>query len=313
MFTLMQLCTELRAMIWDAAMPGDISETCILQLPQPATIHDAHPSELPPHHDAAQGPSPPLLVDTAFPLLMHVCRESRQHAMKRTKFRHEPAAHAMVPCRPFRPELDVLYVPDPGSPPPAPLETARHVAVGCWRPVYGSAGVVGTAISRAPTASCVFGAFPGVESISIVLPSSSSGRRPGDARSAGPALPRGRFRLEPVYLGGRSNIVASFRRVDRGADGALAVVQSIRRDVACYHSLMWRRLGAGYGGQGAFVEMEFGARYFTTWAFDEKMGVGGFLDCVQSPRGFAKSTGGGVRRQGGVTNLGGGSRVNHLL
>lgn len=53
----------------------------------------------------------PELVDTDTHPLMHVCRESRSMARRQLRFRHvRPDGTCLGACRPFRPDLDALYV-----------------------------------------------------------------------------------------------------------------------------------------------------------------------------------------------------------
>lgn len=116
---LIQLPYELRIMVWNLTMPEDVAEVCILS---PRHWHrDGRPVE-----DACLR----LVVDTGFPVAMHVCRESRALAMRQTQFRENGGmplsgsgggqgggdggggdrAPLMTPFRPFRPDLDILYM-----------------------------------------------------------------------------------------------------------------------------------------------------------------------------------------------------------
>ncbi|KAI1346149.1 hypothetical protein F5Y01DRAFT_322046 [Xylaria sp. FL0043] len=58
----------------------------------------------------SSGSSTPT-VYTGFPVPMHVNSEARAIAQKRLTFVECPRAPCMVPVRPFRPELDVLFIP----------------------------------------------------------------------------------------------------------------------------------------------------------------------------------------------------------
>jgi hypothetical protein len=53
----------------------------------------------------------PMYVDTGFPVVMHVCHESRDFVQKfgGLHFRSSPDAPCPIPCRPFRPELDTVF------------------------------------------------------------------------------------------------------------------------------------------------------------------------------------------------------------
>ncbi|KAK2041557.1 hypothetical protein LZ31DRAFT_625542 [Colletotrichum somersetense] len=98
---------EIRALLWQYALPEDEPEVCIVQ----------------PACDTLQS----LLVHTAFPVLMHVCHESRQFVLNSRlsgiNFISPEAASStagcLVPFRLFRPDLDTLFCPVAG---PAALE-----------------------------------------------------------------------------------------------------------------------------------------------------------------------------------------------
>ncbi|KAI1206470.1 uncharacterized protein F4807DRAFT_439306 [Annulohypoxylon truncatum] len=96
---------ELRIMIWELVLPDKKQEICI---PWPLQ------EEAPPDAFIRPPRSPrkflePFLVDTDFPVLMHVCRESRGFAIARTRFRHSLVAGCPVPFRAFDPDLDIMY------------------------------------------------------------------------------------------------------------------------------------------------------------------------------------------------------------
>ncbi|KAI6084440.1 hypothetical protein F4821DRAFT_170665 [Hypoxylon rubiginosum] len=130
-FNLNELPTELRYMVWHFALPDDISEVCI-PWPLEEVPKRWRPRDDPPRSTFLE----PFLVDTGFPVLMHVCRESREVAISLTRFRYSPIAGCPVPFRAFRPELDVLYVTI--CRPPAPVNVvprwgefpeAQHIAL----------------------------------------------------------------------------------------------------------------------------------------------------------------------------------------
>ncbi|KAF3019697.1 hypothetical protein E8E14_006943 [Neopestalotiopsis sp. 37M] len=298
--TFMQLPCELRAMIWDEAMPEDIPEVCILPPEEDQNEDNANlgqmddDSEDDDDDETCLDDESSLTVDTAFSVLMHICHESRTHALQRTRLRFSssPAASdgscgggIATPFRRFRPELDVLFVP-PGrtqavrGPSPRLFRRVRHVALAYWRPLCTAAPL------RPPSAACVFTAFPRVEAISIVVPSSKelpSSQRSG--RLYAP-LPARRCRLEPYYTGaaGKTNIIAAFcnNRDDGGDDD-----KGRKGD--------WRELGPRHGdalrGGGEFVDLSLAAQYFAAWAPDVSPGNerrGSFLDSLQFPEGFVQ-------------------------
>lgn len=65
--------------------------------------------------DKRERPAFPLVVDTAFPVIMHVCRESRAFVLDGAsshspiKFRLSVQAGCKVPYRHFRPSIDTLF------------------------------------------------------------------------------------------------------------------------------------------------------------------------------------------------------------
>ncbi|KAF0320191.1 hypothetical protein GQ607_012612 [Colletotrichum asianum] len=87
---------EIRAMVWKFSLPDDVPEVCVFQKP---SIY-------------ATSVFSTLVVDTAFPALVHVCRETRYFVFN-TKisgitFRYSDLAGCDTPYRPFRNELDTL-------------------------------------------------------------------------------------------------------------------------------------------------------------------------------------------------------------
>ncbi|EQB55758.1 hypothetical protein CGLO_04277 [Colletotrichum gloeosporioides Cg-14] len=87
---------EIRAMVWKFSLPDDVPEVCIFQKP---SIY-------------ATALFSTLVVDTAFPALVHVCRETRYFVFNTNisgiSFRYSDLAGCDTPYRPFRNELDTL-------------------------------------------------------------------------------------------------------------------------------------------------------------------------------------------------------------
>ncbi|KAK2605158.1 hypothetical protein N8I77_008017 [Diaporthe amygdali] len=50
-------------------------------------------------------------VIVAFPTIMHLCRESREYAKSHLSLREDTFKGIDVPCRPYRPETDIFFVP----------------------------------------------------------------------------------------------------------------------------------------------------------------------------------------------------------
>ena len=90
-------------MIWGHSLPEDVPEVCI---------------GWPTYLQGGQKLQEPYLVDTAFPVLMHICRETRQFVLSpptqyshfAPRFRFSKEAGCKVPYRHFRPELDMFYI-----------------------------------------------------------------------------------------------------------------------------------------------------------------------------------------------------------
>ncbi|KXX82581.1 Sodium/hydrogen exchanger 2 [Madurella mycetomatis] len=80
-------------------MPDDEPEVCIPQYEGLRLRHTGEPLE-------------PMVVETAFPVLMHVCRESRAFVLHHSQvcFHFSEEAGCYVPARPFRPELDTVFL-----------------------------------------------------------------------------------------------------------------------------------------------------------------------------------------------------------
>ncbi|KAJ4304092.1 hypothetical protein N0V88_001702 [Collariella sp. IMI 366227] len=97
--TLFTLPLELRLLIWDLCPPPSDE-------PEVLIIRKEHADD-----EGTLLPLRSLMVDTAFPVLIHVCHESRVFSLRHStmRFRFCPEAGCKVPCRPFRFDLDTLY------------------------------------------------------------------------------------------------------------------------------------------------------------------------------------------------------------
>ena len=166
---------EIKTAIWKLALHAavDEPEICIVW-PLQAGCHDPI--------------SNPLLVDTAFPVLMHVCGQWRdfvlsscQRPSSPVKFRFSPQASCQVPYRHFRASTDILYLSamnreesikvhdmdlhmewETGVP-KATLAPVRHLAVD-W-PLWLGPGNWLPAL--------VYRLCPDLEKVSVVFPSSN--------------------------------------------------------------------------------------------------------------------------------------------
>ena len=97
---------DIRLLIWLFIIAENEEEVCLCW---PGDAPE-YPGEQPLEHP----PVLPLTVDTACPLGMHICRESRVVALNPSmggvRLRASHVARCMTPFRCFRPELDVLYL-----------------------------------------------------------------------------------------------------------------------------------------------------------------------------------------------------------
>ncbi|KAJ3477083.1 hypothetical protein NLG97_g8936 [Lecanicillium saksenae] len=95
---------EIREAIWLLSIPEEEPEVCLLW---PVVLHERYEGQ------RGVQATQPLLVDTAWPVAMHVCSDSRSvmHNQKLSGllFRDSSSAGCLVPYRAFRPELDTLY------------------------------------------------------------------------------------------------------------------------------------------------------------------------------------------------------------
>lgn len=89
--SLFKLLLEIRQLIWHFTLPEDIQKTCIVEK-EMLNEFGRDPDTL-----------EPMIVHTAFPLAMHVSRESRHYIRNHSdvQFRYESAAGFSVPFRPF--------------------------------------------------------------------------------------------------------------------------------------------------------------------------------------------------------------------
>ena len=107
----MQLPKELRDAVWRYAMPEDVPE--ILFYDGPGSLEDDEED--------------PVMVNTGYPALMHVCSESRAVARRETYFDYSRNAEAEIPMRTFRPDLDMQYLTVWDAEDAAPAPGCRHV------------------------------------------------------------------------------------------------------------------------------------------------------------------------------------------
>jgi hypothetical protein len=167
-FTLFgRLPLELRLMIWRFALPDDEPEVFILRGVHMPSGNEEEPPEA-------------MTVDTAFPALMHTCRESRDFVLRRggLRFRPCPEAGCDSPFRDFRPELDTvfwnedLYDPlwsyvDNTDAHARWLSQLRHLAI------PSSTSLIGQ-----HTTECVIEHCPELQTFSVVFPDSETGGKP---------------------------------------------------------------------------------------------------------------------------------------
>ncbi|KAI0008740.1 hypothetical protein F4779DRAFT_618266 [Xylariaceae sp. FL0662B] len=88
-----RLPPELRNMIWKLALPDDVPEVCLPEQPIQVGIGTGA-----------------LFVNTAYPMLMHLCSESRKFAMSEARFVYSRDTDCRIAIRDFRPDFDVLQI-----------------------------------------------------------------------------------------------------------------------------------------------------------------------------------------------------------
>jgi len=161
----LKLPVEIQIEIWKLVPYPTIPEVCSLS---PAHIIQYGRLSLRPPDHVHPGP---LTVDTAWPALLHVCRASREVALKspHLHLRYNPAAGIKVPFRNFDPVIDTLY-------------WSKHN----WEAIYQFVGentdLIGQIRHMAFDLTVAFvrggGSFSGkalsLQSISVVLPDSHS-------------------------------------------------------------------------------------------------------------------------------------------
>ncbi|KAI0846607.1 hypothetical protein F5Y00DRAFT_271904 [Daldinia vernicosa] len=102
---------EIRDMIWSFSLPSDTQEVCLLEKDDDGMINT----------------SPIIWVK--FPVIMHVCQEARNLAKLYLQFRYWEDGKCWLPCRNFRPDLD-MYVLTPKAPLSSEIAaTLRYVAL----------------------------------------------------------------------------------------------------------------------------------------------------------------------------------------
>ncbi|KAJ4304312.1 hypothetical protein N0V88_001925 [Collariella sp. IMI 366227] len=186
---------ELRHLIWGFALPDDDEpEVLILE-----AVHVLERQE--------DGGTEPMVVDTAFPALMHVCRESRNFVVNNAgrfgiQFRDCPVDAAAasytisVPCRPFRPELDTIYWNH------AMTELMRHGGDDAWLSVLRHLALASPSPPvwlRNDMPHYILTSCPELRSLSVVVTGSSDD---SPVREAVALPPKGRrCKLRPITPG----------------------------------------------------------------------------------------------------------------
>lgn len=112
------LPVEVRFAIWALALSDAVAQAVYFFDPEDFALN-TYPDRL--DHDALGTSDEGTQAETeweverevivAFPTIMHLCRESREYAKGHLSFREDTVIGIDVPCRPFRPETDALFVP----------------------------------------------------------------------------------------------------------------------------------------------------------------------------------------------------------
>ncbi|KAI3400918.1 hypothetical protein diail_1125 [Diaporthe ilicicola] len=105
---------EIRTAIWAACLSNADMQGIYIFKPEDFAIEDQREDE---NEDEDEDEDEDGVweaereVTVAFPVIMHVCRESREYAKSHLSFNEDTFTGASVPCRPYRPETDVFFVP----------------------------------------------------------------------------------------------------------------------------------------------------------------------------------------------------------
>ncbi|KAH6661303.1 hypothetical protein BKA67DRAFT_81286 [Truncatella angustata] len=154
-----KLPIELKELVLQYSMPTEVPEIAFL----PGGLRPIIPLGPRPDDSAEHY----LIIYTAYPVLMHVCREWRGFAVARTTLRYSQTALMDVPTRQFRPEIDVLYIPAVDSSPvwfsaDRHCSTTRHIAM---QPQ--------TFLNYGARSLALMTYFTNMETLTIILPSST--------------------------------------------------------------------------------------------------------------------------------------------
>lgn len=185
---------ELRQLIWHFALPEDEPEVLIVRAD---------------HLDiqGRKGNPEPMLVQTAFPVLMHTCRESRAYTrnLSGINFQYTPQAGCDLPHRLFRPELDTAFWDENVQPclwgpyfeagHDKWLAQLRHLAV------PSATAFVGQHMSE-----CIMDHCPQLQTLSVVFPDSTDYNRV-QTRFARPTARRARLVEIPRDHARRTKVV----------------------------------------------------------------------------------------------------------
>lgn len=200
---------EIRSLIWEHAIPDDVSE-----------VHILRPSSIRPHAFPT--------VDMAFPAAMHVSQEARESCMRRLRMRHCPDFNGLkVPCRDFRPELDVMFIgvfnfyaffSKPEFFYGGMVRKLKHIAVDI---------VLATSAARI---AHVLQYLDSLETVSVVF------ARPGDSHMSGEALPQGgsqirRCRMRPFTTVEQATTSVGDRPRPRDYQPVATYLSDIRREI----------------------------------------------------------------------------------
>lgn len=156
------LPSELRHLVWGLSVPDDEPEVCIHQY-EDLRLHCAGE-----HLE-------PIVVETAFPALMHVCRESRAFVLRHSQvcFHFSEEAGCYVPARPFRPGLDTMFL-DRYAQGVLWSSLSTGVSDG-WLSQLRHIAMPSTTTLGRDEAAAINRHFPGLRSISLVFPYSFEG------------------------------------------------------------------------------------------------------------------------------------------
>lgn len=265
---------ELRREIWTLAIPEPESEVCMVW---PLVLERDY------DRGAWEEPAMPLTVDTAWPAIMHACREGREAVLtsRRLTLRRSAAAGGLaVPYRLFDPAIDTLYWGDAQTDAVRDfLVENREHGLPLARALHQIAVDVRAAYPMSFLAEIVRRAAPNLQTLSLVLPDTAS-RTHGIRLALLPPARRCRLRDLPPELCREIAMIdlPSFGGEVTPDTMSVAAFLEHVRDRMRHHVRAFRVSGpdgtAWSSKDRAFSGLAIKAQTFVEYEYDDKAGRG---------------------------------------